>query len=153
MYSFRISSATISKFIPEVCQALYEVLKDECLSVSSSEAEWVKIAEQIEAKWQFPHAVGAIDGKHIDIQAPSNTGSQYFNYKKHFSIVLLAIADGNAKFIAFDLGSAGSQSDGGVFKNGSLGKICKSEHFPSKSKLGERVTGFPVLFGVMTHLL
>ena len=37
----------------------------------------------------------------INIRAPPNTGSQYFNYKNHFSIILLAVVDANAQFIAF----------------------------------------------------
>ena len=56
---------------------------------------------------------------------------------------MLAIADSDAKFVAYDLGAAGSQSDGGVFKNGSLGQICKSQSFPTKSKLGQRITEVP----------
>ena len=143
MYSFRIASSTISKFVPKVCNAIYRVLEEEYLKTPKSKVEWIRMAEDFEEKWQFPHAVGAVDGKHIIICAPPNTGSEYFNYKRQFSIVLLAVADANAKFIAFDLGTAGSQSDGGIFKHGSLGKICKLESFPEKCKIGQRVSAIP----------
>lgn len=136
-YAFRISTSSIAEFVPEVCQALYNVLKEEYMSVPSSHSQWLRLGDEFESKWQFPHAVGAIDGKHINVKAPPNTGSEYFNYKKQFSFVLLAIADANAQFIAFDLGSAGSLSDGGIFKHGSLGAICKSEYFPSPDKVGQ----------------
>ena len=80
--------------------------------------------------------MGAIDGKHINIWCPAGSGSEYFNYKKQFSVVLLAIADANAKFIAFDLGHHGSQSDGGIFKTSSLGKICDSPNIPEDTSIG-----------------
>lgn len=137
MYSFHISTSLISKFVPEVCQALYDALKEDYMTVPSSQSQWLQLADEFESKWQFPHAVGAIDGKHINIKAPPNSGSEYFNYKKQFSFVFLAVADANAQFIAFDLGAAGSQSDGGIFKHGSLGAICKSENFPSRCKFGQ----------------
>lgn len=143
MYSFRVSTASISKFVPEVCQAIYDVLHEDYLSAPSSTTQWQELAAEFENKWQFPHAVGAIDGKHINIKAPPNSGSEYFNYKNQFSIVLLAIADANAKFTAFDLGAAGSQSDGGVFKNGSLGNICKTRNFPAPCHFSQRMLDVP----------
>ena len=105
------------------------------MRVPSSEAEWHKLAEEFKTDWQFPHVVGAIDGKHVNIKAPAHSGSEYFNYKKGFCIALLAIADASVKFIAFDLGAPGSNSDGGIFKNSGLGQIRKNGNFPSKSKL------------------
>ena len=54
--------------------------------------------------------MGAVNKKHVNLRAPPDTTSEYFNYRQQFSIVLLAVADATAKFVAFDLGAAGSQS-------------------------------------------
>jgi hypothetical protein len=58
---------------------------------------WRKIADDFYSLWQFPNCIGVIDGKHFEIQAPKNSGSLYLNYKKNFSVVLLALVDENDK--------------------------------------------------------
>lgn len=63
-----------------------------------------------------------MDGKHIMLQAPINSGTEYYNYKKYFSIVLFALVDADYNFIYADVGCQGRISDGGVFKNTTLYK-------------------------------
>lgn len=74
-------------------------------------------AKQFEEKWNFPHCVGALDGNHIVIQAPPESGSQYYNYKETHSIVLMALADANYKITYANIGVNGIVSDGAVFNN------------------------------------
>jgi len=87
------------------------------LQIPQSQEEWLAVAKGYEEKWNFPHCLGAIDGKHIQLQAPINSGSQYFNYKSTFSIVLMAVVDADYNFLFADVGCQGRISDGGVIKN------------------------------------
>ena len=55
------------------------------------------VAKEFDEKWQYPRGLGAIDGKHVQIQAPGNSGSLFRNYKGTFSLVLLAVSDADYK--------------------------------------------------------
>lgn len=80
-----------------------------------SKIDFKSKADEFLHKWNFPNCILAIDGKHIRIRCPSNSGSQFFNYKDYFSIVLLAMVDANYKFVAIDVGSYGREGDSGIF--------------------------------------
>ncbi|CAH2006294.1 unnamed protein product [Acanthoscelides obtectus] len=85
--------------------------------------EWLCIEKGFARK--FPLAIGSIDGKHIVLDCPFNSGSEYYNYKRTYSIVLLALVDSHYNFIFADIGCQGRISDGGVFTNTLLwNKIC-----------------------------
>lgn len=106
------------------------------------------VARIFEDVWNLPHCVGAIDGKHIVLQAPINSGSDFFHYKSHFSIVLMAAVDANYNFIFVDVGSQGRISDGGVFKNTKLFKKIKenSLELPPPKELPGRQIKVPYFF-------
>lgn len=94
------------------------------------ETIWRKSAETFFQKWNFPLCVGAIDGKHVQMKAPAHSGSLYYNYKHHFSIVLLAVVDANGKFLIVDVGSHGSCSDSSIFTDTAFYNLLQ------KKKLG-----------------
>ena len=61
--------------------------------------EWRQIASDYFSQWQFPNCIGELDGKRILIQKPANTGSEFYDNKGHFSMILLAAVDADYKFI------------------------------------------------------
>ena len=81
---------------------------------------WEAVAKEFEHKWNFPHCVGAVDGKHISICPPKNGGSYFYNYKGWHSIVLMAVVNANYEFLYVDIGTNGRVSDGGVWANTTL---------------------------------
>ena len=79
-----------------------------------------KIEERFRNSWNVPHAVGALDGKHIAIMKPKKSGSEYFNYKGYFSLVLLALVNADYKFLCVNVGASGSSSDAQIFNRSKL---------------------------------
>ena len=81
---------------------------------------WRPIAEQFARHWNFHHAVGALDGKHIAITCPKQAGLNYYNYKQFHSIIMMALVDAEYKFSWVDIGSMGSAGDANVFNHSEL---------------------------------
>ena len=87
-YQWRVGKTTICKFVPQVCKAILKEFQQEYLVCPTDPEDWKKIEERFRHRWNVPHAVGALDGKHIAIKKPKKSGNEYFNYKGYFSVVL-----------------------------------------------------------------
>lgn len=131
-----IGKSTASTIIYETCSILWKQLAPIYLQKPNLE-NWLEIEKGFSEKWNFPHCLGAIDGKHIAIQAPNKSGSEFFNYKKFFSIVLLGACDANYNFTLVDIGAHGSLSDGAVFKDAEFGQAITNNklHIPNNTIL------------------
>ena len=77
-YNYRIGRITVVKILREVPKAIWESLNETAVKCPSTEDEWKKIADDFWRIWNFPLCLGAIDGKHCNIECPDNVGSQYF---------------------------------------------------------------------------
>ncbi|XP_063393367.1 uncharacterized protein LOC134678652 [Cydia fagiglandana] len=126
--SFRLGESTIRSILKDVCNAIINTMKGKFMPTPTTE-DWKIIADGFNKKWNFPNCIGAIDGKHVNIIAPPSSGSLFFNYKKHFSIVLMAIVDDRYRFIAVDIGAYGRNSDGGILASSRLGRAIEMNTF------------------------
>ncbi|XP_025154460.1 protein ALP1-like [Harpegnathos saltator] len=136
-FSYRCGQSTVSKILAATIRTLVCVLKNMFVKPALNNAKWLELSAEFWKEWQFPHCVGAIDGKHVQIQAPQASQSIYFNYKKTFSMILLVVCDAHYNFIMLDVGAEGSQSDGEIFQSSEMGRRLSdgSLNLPNSSYL------------------
>ncbi|XP_031353101.1 uncharacterized protein LOC116178008 [Photinus pyralis] len=145
-FSFRLGRSTVQSIIHHTCRIIVDILLEEVMPVPNEDT-WNTIADYFWKMWQFPNCIGALDGKHCVIQAPKNSGSLYWNYKKTFSLVLLALVDAQYNFIAVDVGAYGKNSDAGILSNSNLGTSLEngSINIPRGKKLPGSDVDLPMI--------
>lgn len=117
----KIAPSTLYKIIPETCSGIYLALSPQYLKFPATPT-WRNIGKGFGDKWQLPGCISAIDGKHMKMKAPDKSGSLFFNYKKGFSMILMAAANHNCEFTWVDFGAHGGESDGGFFSRSEFGQ-------------------------------
>lgn len=131
-FAFRVPHNTIGTFVGDVCEAIIAELSHEVVRFPVDPQGWRDVSEKFLTRWNFPNTVGAIDGKHIAMKAPKESGTLYHNYKGFFSLILLAVVDADYRFLWVDVGANGSTSDCAVFNQ-----------TPMKAALEADELGFP----------
>ena len=128
-YSWRVPHNSISVLVREVCEAIIAEYNDELMDFPTDEQGWRDLADRFFDRWNFPHTIGAIDGKHVACKCPANSGSKYYNYKGYYSILLFAMVDADYKFVWCDIGAKGAASDAQVFA------ACELRHYLETNQL------------------
>ncbi|XP_026475999.1 uncharacterized protein LOC113381252 [Ctenocephalides felis] len=123
----------------------------ERLMMPTNSEEWKVIAKRFEERWNFPHCVGAWDGKHI---RSGTTKLRFLSlyYKNFHSVVLMACVNADRQFMFVHVGTNGRMSDGGVLADtGFYGKIDRGYYnLPAPDNFGN-VERMPYVFMVMRH--
>lgn len=160
-FGWRVPHNTQSIIVRDVCKAIQAEYLQELMTCPSTPEGWKDVAQQFEARWNLPHAVGALDGKHVACRCPPKTGSQYFNYKGFYSVVLLALVDADYKFLWADLGGCGSASDAQIYNDSELKQYAEDGRigFPDPEPLPHDTQDVPYFFvgddafGLRTYMM
>ena len=80
--AFGISKCTASVIINELAMVIFSVLGPKYIRVPKSEQEVNHMSENFKTAHGFPQCIGAIDGTHINIKAPTDSPTDFINRKK-----------------------------------------------------------------------
>ncbi|KHJ88692.1 hypothetical protein OESDEN_11513 [Oesophagostomum dentatum] len=133
-----IGRQTVSDIVAEVTDVINIFLFAEAFPPVTREM-MEDCAVKAQDRYDYPRAAGFMDGKHVGLRKPKNSGSAYWNYKSFHSIILLAVCDCDYRFITFDVGSPGRAGDAGVFRNSFIRTFFElhDEVFPETAMLNE----------------
>lgn len=81
-YSYLLGTSTIHNIVKETCSAIWTTLCPLLLPSEITEEQWVQISQDFETMWNFPNAIAALDGKHIQIQVLFKKIQAIFAYGK-----------------------------------------------------------------------
>ena len=110
-YNIWIGISTATQIILDVYMAIWVVLAPIYMPVPSEDI-WKLTADEFCERWNFPNYIGAIDGKHVMIPCPFNSGSLFYNYK----------ASADYRFVMVDVRAYGSSNDSGVLNHTTIFK-------------------------------
>ena len=129
--SFGLSKGFVHTTVTKILDIL-NILAPEFIKWPTKE-EAIVDEKEFKKYANFPGVIGAIDGCHIKIKAPSETQMDYLDRTLNHSINLLAVCDSNKKFTFVYAGFPGSAHDNRVYANSGLPEkftTRKEDFFP-----------------------
>lgn len=101
-----------------------------------------------EEEYHFPQIVGAVDGCHIEINAPPENKEDYFNRKQYYSINLQGIVNPQLHFQHIAVGFPVSIHDSRVLRLSGIFNLAENEEIlTAPTRMINRVQLRPMLVG------
>ena len=115
-----LSKSTVHEILRQICSAISTQFGH--LIAWPSDRRLMRTTEGFQSKQRFPNSIGAIDGLHIYVAAPTNTivATDHRNRYNFFSILLQGIVDSKCYFTIINTGPPGSLHDSAHHKNTEL---------------------------------
>ena len=84
---FGVARSTICVVVHEVCKPVVKVLQPKYIQFPTGD-QLQTILAGFEELWNIPQCVGAIDGSHMPVLAPTGNHTDYYNCKGWYSVLV-----------------------------------------------------------------
>ncbi|CAF4211088.1 unnamed protein product, partial [Rotaria sordida] len=122
---FGIGKCSAANILHSFCSVIVEIYFRRLIKFPTTQQEIRATTDAFLKKYNYPMCLGALDGTHIAIEPPIGYEPDYYNYKKHHSIILLAIVESSLKFIYVNIGAPDRCNDANVYTRSSLYELLQ----------------------------
>lgn len=122
-----IHQSTVCKIVWQVCRKIVEK-SGEWIRFPSNENEFNVAKTKWQEKYNFPNAIGAIDGTLLHITKPSQHGDEYVCRKGFPAINAQATCNADEWFTSIDCSWAGSVHDARVWRNSPIQEMLNKDY-------------------------
>ena len=147
--TFAVGKATALHIVHEFCEALSR-LSSTFVKFPRTPLELGKAIHLFkeEVKFKIPQAFAAVDGTHIEIQAPNCLSkTDYFSRTKRYTVNTQCIVGANLIFYSVATGYPGSCHDARVWAESRIGKFSVSGALKFPEEIIDQVKVKPLLLG------
>lgn len=123
---FGIGKSTAVEILHEFCDVMVDLYFNRLVKFPITNQEIKETIDAFNDKYSYPMCIGSIDGTHISIEPPSGEETDYFNYKKHHSVIVLAVVNADLKFTYINVGAPGRCNDAFVYNRSKLFDVIKN---------------------------
>ncbi|CAF1625367.1 unnamed protein product [Rotaria magnacalcarata] len=122
---FGIGKSTASEILHDICSVLIGLFFHRLVKFPNTDLEIQETINGFSTKYGHSLCVGALDGSHIAIKPPLGQEIDYFNYKKHHSVILLATVNSDLLFTYVNIGAPGRCNDSSIYNNSALSSLMQ----------------------------
>ncbi|CAF1470821.1 unnamed protein product [Rotaria magnacalcarata] len=123
---FGIGKSTAASILHDFCNILVELFFGRLIKFPANNQEIQATTDEFLQKFGYPMCIGCIDGTHISIEPPTGAETDYFNYKKFHSVIVLAVVDASLKFTYINIGAPGRCNDSYVYSQSRVLDVMKN---------------------------
>jgi hypothetical protein len=145
-----ISKGSVSNITKDVTQCLNCICR-QYIKMPTDKAELRKVMHGFHDIANFPNVVGAIDGTHIRIRAPSADENFYVNRKNYHSINVMGVCDASMRFLNIVAKCPGGTHDAFIWSNSTLCEKFEDRTIRDGWLLGD--SGYPLRPWLLTPVL
>ncbi|XP_005181795.1 uncharacterized protein LOC101888354 [Musca domestica] len=129
-YCFRASKPVIIKMIADICEKIYELLKDEYVSLPKTDEEWINVIGGMQKSQQISNCLGHLIMRQVVFHAANHQPAkprailwddgEDKSCSRQPPLILTAIVDGNYNFLHLDVEKTKAKFYDEIFENSKI---------------------------------